>query len=155
MKQILQIILDTNILVAAFRSRRGAANLLLDKRDDSRWQVNVSTALRLKYEDVLKRPKMNDFILERDVDVFLNGLFTIAEREDMTLDQFIALALASQVSSWNVGKNFAERAKKGDSEGRSKSWQKHLILRQKISTDCNSKAAMEANEGVHDLTIQM
>ena len=35
----------------------------------------------------------------------------------MTLDQFIALALASQVSSWNVGKTFTERAKKGD-------WQK-------------------------------
>lgn len=41
---------------------------------------------------------------------------TIAEREEMTLDQFIALALASQVSSWNVGKTFAERAKKGDWE---------------------------------------
>ena len=42
---------------------------------------------------------------------------SIAESEEMTLDQFIALALASQVSSWNVGKNFAERAKQGD-------WQK-------------------------------
>lgn len=38
----------------------------------------------------------------------------IAEREEITLDQFIALALASQISSWNVGKTFAERAKKGD-----------------------------------------
>ncbi len=42
---------------------------------------------------------------------------SIAESEEMTLDQFIALALASQVSSWNVGKDFADRAKKGD-------WQK-------------------------------
>lgn len=39
---------------------------------------------------------------------------TIAEREEMTLDQFIALALASQISSWNVGKTFADRAKQGD-----------------------------------------
>ncbi len=54
MTRILQIILDTNILVAAFRSRRGAANLLLDKLKDSRWQVNVSTPLLLEYEDVLK-----------------------------------------------------------------------------------------------------
>jgi predicted nucleic acid-binding protein len=30
---ILQIVIDTNILVAAFRSRRGASNLLLDKLD--------------------------------------------------------------------------------------------------------------------------
>jgi len=41
---------------------------------------------------------------------------TIAEREEMTLDQFIALALASQISSWNVGKTFTERAKQGNWE---------------------------------------
>lgn len=41
---------------------------------------------------------------------------TIAEREEMTLDQFIALALASQISSWNVGKSFNERAERGDWE---------------------------------------
>ncbi len=41
---------------------------------------------------------------------------TIAEDEEMTLDQFIALALASQISSWEVGKTFAERAKNGDWE---------------------------------------
>lgn len=79
MKQILQIILDTNILVAAFRSKRGAANFLLDKLDDSRWQVNVSTALLLEYEDVLKRSEMSDFVSESDVDIFLDGLCTISE----------------------------------------------------------------------------
>ncbi len=79
MAQILQIILDTNILVAAFRSRRGAANLLLDKLNDLRWRINVSTALLLEHEDVLKRPEMKDFISESDVDVFLDGLCSIAE----------------------------------------------------------------------------
>ncbi len=83
MARILQIILDTNILVAAFRSRRGAANLLLDKLDDSRWQVNVSTALLLEYEDVLKRSEMSGFISESDVDIFLDGLCTIAEFNDI------------------------------------------------------------------------
>ncbi len=39
---------------------------------------------------------------------------TIAENEEITLDQFIALALASQISSWNTGKSFTERAKTGD-----------------------------------------
>jgi hypothetical protein len=42
---------------------------------------------------------------------------TIAEREDMTLDEFIAVALASQISSWETGKTFTERAERGD-------WQK-------------------------------
>lgn len=76
---MIQIVLDTNILVAAFRSKRGAANLLLDKLNDSRWQVNVSTALLLEYEDVLKRPEMKDIVSETDVDVFLDGLCSIAE----------------------------------------------------------------------------
>ncbi len=42
---------------------------------------------------------------------------SIAEREELSLDQFISLALASQVSVWEARANFAERAKQGD-------WQK-------------------------------
>lgn len=80
---MIQIILDTNILVAAFRSTRGAANLLLGKLDDSRWQVNVSTPLLLEYEDVLKRSEMKDFISESDVDTFLDGFGTIAENHEI------------------------------------------------------------------------
>jgi len=49
-------------------------------------------------------------------DTLFRQVVTIAEREEITLDQFIALALASQISSWNVGKTFADRAQKGDWE---------------------------------------
>ncbi len=83
MKSLLQIILDTNILVAAFRSKRGAANLLLANLNDARWRVNVSTALLLEYEDVLKRPEMKDFVSETDVDIFLDGLCAVAEFNDI------------------------------------------------------------------------
>ncbi|MBX3265644.1 MAG: hypothetical protein KF831_02970 [Acidobacteria bacterium] len=38
----------------------------------------------------------------------------IAEREEITLDQFIAIAVASQISSWGTGKSFEERAAKGN-----------------------------------------
>jgi putative PIN family toxin of toxin-antitoxin system len=80
---MLQIILDTNILVAAFRSRRGAANLLLSKLNDERWQVNVSTALLLEYEDVLKRLQMKAFISDSDVEIFINGLCSISEYQNI------------------------------------------------------------------------
>ncbi len=43
----IQIVVDTNVLVAAFRSKRGAARLLLEKLNDSRWQINLSTAMLL------------------------------------------------------------------------------------------------------------
>ncbi len=49
-------------------------------------------------------------------DTLFRQAVTIAEREEMTLDQFIALALASQISSWEVGRSFTERAKRGDWE---------------------------------------
>mgnify|MGYP001233832141 CR=1 FL=1 len=39
---------------------------------------------------------------------------SIADREEITLDQFIALALTSQITSWETGQSFAERAAKGD-----------------------------------------
>ncbi len=55
---VYQIVLDTNILVAGLRSRRGIANRLLTQLDDARWEVNVSTALALEYDDVLKRRGM-------------------------------------------------------------------------------------------------
>jgi hypothetical protein len=38
----------------------------------------------------------------------------IAEREQISLDELIAIALASQVSVWENGRAFAERAAKGD-----------------------------------------
>lgn len=47
-------------------------------------------------------------------DILLSKIYRITEREHITLDQFVALALASQVSSWEVGESFAERAERGD-----------------------------------------
>ena len=41
---------------------------------------------------------------------------TIADREQISLDQFIAIALASQVSVWETHQNVTERAKIGDWE---------------------------------------
>jgi putative PIN family toxin of toxin-antitoxin system len=76
---LIQIVIDTNILIAAFRSRNGVSNFFLSKVKDDRWQVNVSTPLLLEYEDVLKRPEMRSFVSEANVDVFLDGLCSIAE----------------------------------------------------------------------------
>lgn len=83
MMRTIQIIVDTNILIAALRSKRGAANLLLERLHDPRWQVNVSTPLLLEYEDVLKRPEMREFISSEDVDHFLDALCLISECHDI------------------------------------------------------------------------
>src|SRR5271157_2777599 len=52
-----QVVLDTNVLVAAARSNAGASFELLRlfAAGDARWQWNISTALLVEYEAVLKR----------------------------------------------------------------------------------------------------
>lgn len=47
-------------------------------------------------------------------DTLFKHVQSIAEREDITIDQFIAIALASQISSWEAGKEYDERAKRGN-----------------------------------------
>lgn len=50
-----QIVLDTNVIIAALRSRRGASFELLRLVGDERWQLHLSTALLLEYEAVARR----------------------------------------------------------------------------------------------------
>jgi predicted nucleic acid-binding protein len=80
---VYQIVLDTNILVAALRSPRGMAYRLLTGLDDARWQVNVSTALVLEYEDVLKRPSIIEGMSHEAIDVLIDGICFIARRHDI------------------------------------------------------------------------
>jgi len=70
-----EIVLDTNVLVAAFRSKRGASYELVRSIGRSDWRLNVSVALALEYEDVLKRHGMLQGITEPAIDDFLDYVF--------------------------------------------------------------------------------
>jgi putative PIN family toxin of toxin-antitoxin system len=50
-----QIVLDTNVLVAALKSSRGSSFKLLSLIDSGRFAVNLSTPLVAEYEEVLQR----------------------------------------------------------------------------------------------------
>jgi putative PIN family toxin of toxin-antitoxin system len=52
----MRLVLDTDVLVAAFRSERGASRKLLVAALDERFVLLASTALWLEYEAVLTRP---------------------------------------------------------------------------------------------------
>jgi putative PIN family toxin of toxin-antitoxin system len=73
-----EIVLDTNVLVAAFRSKRGASYQVVQSIGRGDWRLNVSVALALEYEDVLKRQNVAGPITEPDVDLFLNYVFQVA-----------------------------------------------------------------------------
>ena len=52
---MLEVVLDTSVVVAALRSRRGASFRLLELIGDPRWRNNASVALVLEYEAAGKR----------------------------------------------------------------------------------------------------
>ena len=69
----MRIVLDTSVLVAALRSRRGASNELLRRVAQSSLRPLVSTALFLEYEDVISRAeqRLATGMSERDIESFL------------------------------------------------------------------------------------
>lgn len=70
-----EVILDTNILVAAFRSKRGASYQIVRLIGLGGWRPNISVALALEYEDVLKRPDLLVNVSVAEIDRFLNYFF--------------------------------------------------------------------------------
>jgi putative PIN family toxin of toxin-antitoxin system len=77
-----QVVVDTNVLVAAARSSAGASFELLRlfSMGDARWQWNISTALLLEYEAVLKREQHRQGRPMAVVDRFLDDLASKANR---------------------------------------------------------------------------
>jgi putative PIN family toxin of toxin-antitoxin system len=69
-----QVVIDTNVLMAALRSNRGASYRLLSLVGDDRWKLNLSVPLLLEYEDVLKRPDAGLGLAHEDIDAILDFL---------------------------------------------------------------------------------
>jgi putative PIN family toxin of toxin-antitoxin system len=73
-----QAVIDTNVLVAAWRSRNGCSFQLISSfiTGDDRWQWNISTAMLLEYEEVLLREGFDPGL----VSSFLDDLAARANR---------------------------------------------------------------------------
>lgn len=119
-----QIVIDTNILVAAFRSRNGASFRLMELMDKERFEINLSVPLVLEYEDVLLRD--NNGIEDQDVRDLVDYLCKIGNqhrisflwrpilndpKDDMVLELAVA-AQCGQIVTFNL-KDFHESAKFG------------------------------------------
>mgnify|MGYP003390609720 CR=1 FL=1 len=64
----IQVIIDTNILLAAARSTAGTSFRLLILIGDPRFEINLSVPLVLEYEAVLKRPAHNLTMSHQEID---------------------------------------------------------------------------------------
>lgn len=83
MTRLYQVVLDTNVLVAALRSRRGTSHRLLRLVGDPRFRINLSVPLLLEYEDVLKRPGAGHTLSLQEVDDVLNFLCAVASLREI------------------------------------------------------------------------
>lgn len=80
----LQIVLDTNVLVAALRSRTGASFRLLGLVGrDPRFQLHLSVPLVLEYEEVARRHAAELGLDEADVDDVLDYLCSVARLHEI------------------------------------------------------------------------
>lgn len=69
-----KVVIDTNVIVAALRSRNGASHKLLNLLAEDRYTPCVSIPLFIEYESVLKRPGLVDHLSPREIDDVLNYL---------------------------------------------------------------------------------
>ncbi len=72
MSDPLHAVLDTNVLIAALRSRNGASFELLRRIGASGWRLHVSTALLLEYEEVARREAAALWAKPQRVEAILN-----------------------------------------------------------------------------------
>lgn len=72
------IVLDTNVIVAALRSKRGASNKLLSLVGTQKFEIHDSVALVLEYEDVLQRQRAELGLSHDDIADFIDALCSMA-----------------------------------------------------------------------------
>jgi putative PIN family toxin of toxin-antitoxin system len=77
----MRAVLDTNVVLAAMRSPRGASAALLRFAVEGRLTLLMTVAIALEYEAVCSRPAHRKAagLTEADVRIFLDGLAALAE----------------------------------------------------------------------------
>ena len=73
-----QIVVDTNVFIAALRSSRGASHLLLRLIDSGKFEINISVPLVLEYEDAGKRIAEEVGIRDDDIDDVVDYICKVA-----------------------------------------------------------------------------
>jgi putative PIN family toxin of toxin-antitoxin system len=78
-----RVVLDTNVPVAGFRSRRGAAFRLLTLAGTGAFEHCLSVGLLFEYESALKRPGVVPKLNHRRLDAILDYLCASAIRQEI------------------------------------------------------------------------
>jgi len=73
-----KIVIDTNIIVAAIRSSRGASYRLLNNIDSPKFETNVSVPLILEYEAACRNTKNECSISYDDIDAIIDYICLVS-----------------------------------------------------------------------------
>ena len=72
------VVLDTNVIVSALRSKKGASNKLLTLVGTHQFEIHDSVALILEYEDVIQRYREELRLSQDDAADFIDSLCSMA-----------------------------------------------------------------------------
>ena len=75
----MKAVMDTNVLIAAFRSHRGASFELFNRLVVGKWTAVISNHLLYEYEEIMKRDASRLGLSLDDVDEVLNAVCARAE----------------------------------------------------------------------------
>jgi putative PIN family toxin of toxin-antitoxin system len=78
-----QVVLDTNVVIAALRSRRGASHRLLRLIDSGKFEINVSVPLVLEYEAAAKGILHQTTLDVKDIADIIDYLCAVANRQNV------------------------------------------------------------------------
>lgn len=77
-----RVVLDTNVVVAALRSRQGASFKLLSLLGEDRFEIAISVPLLFEYEDALAR-RRPACLHGPEIDDFLDYVCRVAHRQSI------------------------------------------------------------------------
>ena len=78
-----RVVIDTNVMVAALKSKRGASFKLLSIIDQEKFQISISVPLIIEYEYALKRTDLNILLTESEIDDILDYIGKIADKREI------------------------------------------------------------------------
>ncbi|MEI6291465.1 MAG: putative toxin-antitoxin system toxin component, PIN family, partial [Chloroflexota bacterium] len=72
------IVIDTNVVIAALRSRNGASFKLLSLVGTNKFEIHDSVAIVLENEDIIQRFRAEAGLSQDDVSIFVDSLCSMA-----------------------------------------------------------------------------
>jgi len=78
-----RVVLDTNVLVSALRSRKGASFRVVSLIDKSSFHLSISVPLVLEYESAAKRVSKLVGLIYSDIDNIVDYICKVAEHRDI------------------------------------------------------------------------